>query len=89
METSTKINLVKCTARDYDFVNSNGKQVKGTSYKAILLTPSGDLFELKADTSVYDDTMELVNQEGTAVIEIKRNEVTKEIELRLKEFNWK
>lgn len=89
METEAKgITLINIKAKPFDFVGKKGDQVKGTSYRATL-SGGDEVFVVKTDDSVYKDAGECKNQEGDAVLEIKKDPVTGVISLFLKEFSWK
>jgi len=88
METKVKMECLKITARPYDFVGKKGDQVKGTSYKATLISPEGEIFVMKTDESVYKDVGGEVAKAGEATIQIKTSEVDGKITLFLKQFDY-
>jgi len=88
MIVKTNLELLKCVAKDYDFVGKKGDQVKGTSYKATLISPEGEIFVMKTDEAVYTDTLKAVKQSGEATINITVNEVDGKVFLYLKQFDW-
>lgn len=88
METKATVVLINVKDKPYDFEGKDGKQVKGTSYKATL-SGGEEVFVMKTDESVFKDCEECKNQEGEATLEIRRNEVTGVISLFLKQFDWK
>jgi len=83
------VELVKVSARAYDFIGRNGEQVKGTSHKATLISPEGDIFVIKTDEGVYKDCSDAKGESGEAVIKITINEIDGKVNLFLSEFNWK
>lgn len=90
MEAKINVELLKVTARKYDFAGVDGKQITGTSYKATLLSPEGEIFVVKTDDSVFKDTQSLKGkQEGLATIRITTNEIDGKIKLFLVSFDWK
>jgi len=88
MEAEAKMELIKVTAKPYDFEGNNGKQLKGTSYKATLISPQGNIFVMKTDESVFKDVGDDARKSGTAVIKITENEVDKKVVLFLQQFNY-
>jgi len=88
METKVKMECLKIVARPYDFVGKKGDQVKGTSYKATLISPEGEIFVMKTDESVYKDVGGEVAKSGEATIQIKTSEVDGKISLFLKQFDY-
>ncbi len=84
METISNVELLKVSSKPYDFVGKNNEQVKGTSYKATLLAPSGDIFVLKTDESTYKDVEKAeMPLKVKATINITENEYDKKINLYL------
>jgi len=90
METKVTAELLKVTARPYDFIGKKGDQVKGTSYKATLISPEGEIFVMKTDESVYKDvgSEKQTPKDGEATIQIKTSEVDGKITLFLKQFDY-
>jgi len=89
METKIKLDLLKISAKPYDFVGKSGDQVKGISYKATLISPEGEIFVLKTDESVYKDVKEVQGTtNGEATIRISVNEVDGKVQLFLKQFDY-
>jgi len=88
METKIKMECLKVVAKPYDFLGKNGNQIKGTSYKATLISKEGEIFVMKTDEAVYKDIGEEKSKEGEATIQIQTNESDGKISLYLKQFDY-
>jgi len=88
MIVKTKMECLKITARPYDFIGTKGDQIKGTSYKATLISPDGEIFVMKTDENVYKDVGGEVAKSGEATINITINEIDGKTLLFLKQFDY-
>lgn len=90
METKGNVILIGISAKPYDFVAKDGKQVKGTSYRATL-SSGGEVFVVRTDDSVFTDVGNKTNLAGEAEIKITNWEQEGKIEVRLflTAFNYK
>jgi len=87
MLTKTEVTLINVKAKGYDFLGKDNKQIKGTSYKAIL-TDGDEIYEMKTDENVYKDVGKEVNKQGLAHIEISKQRFTGALQLRLTQFDY-
>jgi hypothetical protein len=84
--------LISVSGVPYDFISErDGKNIKGTTYKAVLAN-AGEIYEMKCEESVLKDVGDRKNLEGTAIIKVQKSKSFKkqgEIELFLTQFNYK